>query len=85
MKDSGSFITGGGANWLIAFTKELRRQLPPPYLISHAPQPQYMAAGQGFDADGGYKAVDAAVGTSIDFYSVSLPFAGLSFSPRLRL
>ena len=75
--DSGSFLSGAAVIWLIAFQSELRNQLPPPYIISHAPQAPYMGAGQWTAKGGGYKAIHEAVGDGIDFYNVRVP-SGLS-------
>ncbi|KAI8608484.1 glycoside hydrolase superfamily, partial [Chytriomyces sp. MP71] len=59
----------GGEQWLISFTRELRRLLPRPrYLISHAPQGPHFSPGQY--SGGAYLTVNAEVGDLIDFYNV---------------
>ncbi|KIM83800.1 glycoside hydrolase family 18 protein [Piloderma croceum F 1598] len=66
-EDAVALSNGQAVQWLIAFTKTLRAALPTDSLISHAPQ------GPNFGptvAQGGYLAVDAAVGHLIDWYNV---------------
>ena len=39
-EDSESFVYGTGEEWLITFTKQLRKRLPE-HIITHAPQAPY--------------------------------------------
>ncbi|KAJ3073797.1 hypothetical protein HDU98_000648 [Podochytrium sp. JEL0797] len=69
-EDGDSFKAGGGGEqWLITLTQQLRALLPSPrYIISHAPQAPHFSPG--FYPNGAYLAVDKAVGHLIDFYNV---------------
>ncbi len=68
-EDNAAFNTGVAEAWLITFQRELRQQLPAPYIISHAPQaPWFTTSGQY--TGGGYLAIDAAAGSGIDFYNI---------------
>lgn len=58
---------GTGEAWLIACTNQLRKQLPSPYIISHAPQAPYFMGPPRYPG-GGYQKVDKE--TDIDFYNV---------------
>ncbi|MDW7548275.1 hypothetical protein HUZ36_06235 [Pseudoalteromonas sp. McH1-7] len=70
-EDSAAFIGKAGydgAQFLIALTQELRRQLPSPdFLITHAPQPPYLEQG---GAMAGYIEVAEQVGQDIDWLNV---------------
>ncbi|KAK0446751.1 glycoside hydrolase family 18 protein [Armillaria borealis] len=58
---------GRAEAWIIAFTKELRRQLPQgEYILTHAPVAPWFTSGSG----GAYRTVHTAVGDSIDWYNV---------------
>lgn len=59
------------------FHTELRKQLPSPYIISHAPQAPWFSPGFGTSGVGCYVDIHKAVGASIDFYNVrdSPPFS----------
>lgn len=52
-----------------ALQQTLRRELPSPYIISHAPIAPWFTNGGAY-AKGGYKKVHDAVGKTIDFYNV---------------
>ena len=54
--------------WLITFQTELRRQLPSPYIISHAPVAPWFTSGKNYPS-GAYVAVHKAVGDGIDWYN----------------
>ncbi|VDC07602.1 unnamed protein product [Peniophora sp. CBMAI 1063] len=60
--------TTAAVDWLIAFTKELRAQLPSgDYIITHAPVAPWFEKGY---SGGGYLAIHEAVGDLIDWYNV---------------
>ncbi|KAK0238911.1 glycoside hydrolase family 18 protein [Armillaria nabsnona] len=66
---------GRAEKWIIAFTKELRRQLPQgEYILTHAPVAPWFTPGSG----GAYRTVHAAVGGSIDWYNVQFYNQGLA-------
>ncbi|KAI0315995.1 glycoside hydrolase [Amylostereum chailletii] len=62
--------TSRAVDWLNAFTKQLRAQLPAgEYLITHAPvAPWYVFESTW--SSGGYLAINAAVGDLIDWYNI---------------
>jgi len=53
----------------LAFQKELRKQLPQPYIISHAPQAPWFTSASKWG--GGYTRIHQECGDGIDFYNVS--------------
>lgn len=55
--------------WLISFQQELRRLLPRPYIISHAPVAPWFTSAAVYKS-GAYVAVHQIVGDSIDFYNI---------------
>lgn len=55
--------------WLITFQTELRKLLPEPYIISHAPVAPWFTSAADY-ASGAYVAIHAAVGSGIDFYNI---------------
>ena len=55
--------------WLITFQKELRRQLPAPYLISHAPVAPWFTSGDNYPS-GAYVDVHKKTGDGINFYNI---------------
>lgn len=55
--------------WLITFQAELRRQLPSPYIISHAPVAPWFTSASDYSS-GAYVSIHQAVGDTIDFYNV---------------
>ncbi|PBK72369.1 glycoside hydrolase family 18 protein [Armillaria solidipes] len=58
---------GRAEAWIIAFTKELRRQLPQgEYILTHAPVAPWFTS----DSGGAYRTVHTAVGDSIGWYNV---------------
>jgi chitinase len=59
--------------WLITFQTELRRQLPSPYIISHAPVAPWFTSANDY-ASGAYVKIHQAVGDTIDFYNVQVSF-----------
>ncbi|KAK4689927.1 hypothetical protein P7C73_g190, partial [Tremellales sp. Uapishka_1] len=65
-----SAMNGGSAEaWLITFQTELRKQLPSPYLISHAPVAPWFTSADAYAA-GAYVKVHQETGDGIDFYNV---------------
>lgn len=52
-----------------AFQAELRRLLPSPYLISHAPVAPWFTSANDY-ASGAYVKIHQEVGNGIDFYNV---------------
>ncbi|KAH7106759.1 glycoside hydrolase [Auriculariales sp. MPI-PUGE-AT-0066] len=69
-EDSESFnAAGDGETFIINLQKELRNQLPSPYIISHAPQSPYFT-NNGMYPQGAYVKVHSEVGSTIDFYNV---------------
>ncbi|WWC92982.1 uncharacterized protein L201_007946 [Kwoniella dendrophila CBS 6074] len=55
--------------WLVTFQKELRRQLPAPYIISHAPVAPWFTSANDY-SDGAYTAIHQQTGDGIDFYNI---------------
>lgn len=53
----------------LAFQKELRRLLPKPYLISHAPVAPWFTSSSAYRS-GAYVAIHQSVGDGIDFYNM---------------
>ncbi|KAJ3257760.1 hypothetical protein HDU77_002556 [Chytriomyces hyalinus] len=66
--EDGPSLGNGGEEWLITLTRELREQLPSPYLITHAPQAPHFSPGLYYG--GAYITVDQEAGHLIDFYNV---------------
>lgn len=58
-----------GEAWLVAFQRELRRLLPRPYIITHAPLAPWFTSAAVYKS-GAYVAVNQLVGDTIDFYNV---------------
>lgn len=56
-------------SWLVSFQAELRRQLPAPYLISHAPVAPWFTSANAYPS-GAYVKVHQETGTGIDFYNI---------------
>ena len=56
-------------DWLITFQTELRRQLPSPYIISHAPVAPWFTSANDY-VSGAYVKIHQAVGNTIDFYNI---------------
>lgn len=73
-EDSGSFVHGTGEEWLIKFTKQLRKRLPD-RLITHAPQAPYFE--ESTYKNGAYMTIHREVGDLIDFYNVQFYNQGL--------
>ncbi|KAJ3263804.1 hypothetical protein HDU77_009958 [Chytriomyces hyalinus] len=70
-EDNNSLQAGTGEAWLIAFQRQLRSLLPSPqYTITHAPQAPYFIGNTNIYPNGGYLAIDKAVGSTIDFYNI---------------
>ncbi|KZV72254.1 carbohydrate-binding module family 5 protein [Peniophora sp. CONT] len=68
--------TTAAVDWLIAFTTQLRSQLPAgQYIITHAPVAPWFEKGY---SGGGYLAVHNAVGSSIDWYNIQFYNQGQS-------
>ena len=61
--------TNKAETWIIAFQTQLRKQLPSPYLITHAPVAPWFTSAPDY-ASGAYYAIHQAVGSGIDFYNV---------------
>ncbi|KAK0188963.1 glycoside hydrolase [Armillaria mellea] len=60
---------GQAEDWIIAFTKQLRRQLPQgEYILTHAPVATWFSPHKY--GGGAYRTVHTAVGSSIDWYNV---------------
>lgn len=55
--------------WLITFQEELRRLLPAPYLISHAPVAPWFTSGDNYPS-GAYVDVHKKTGDGINFYNI---------------
>lgn len=55
--------------WLITFQRELRNQLPAPYIISHAPVAPWFTSANDYTS-GAYVKIHQAVGHTIDFYNI---------------
>ncbi|WWD20162.1 hypothetical protein CI109_104638 [Kwoniella shandongensis] len=55
--------------WIVEFQRELRRLLPSPYIISHAPVAPWFTSAADY-SDGAYTAIHQQVGDTIDFYNV---------------
>lgn len=69
-EDLDRFNNGEGASWLIDLTNSLRDQLPQgQYLLTHAPIGAWLVRAL-YSKDGGYAAVNDAVGSKIDRYNV---------------
>ncbi|WDE13762.1 glycosyl hydrolase family 18 protein [Thalassomonas haliotis] len=70
-EDTAAFTGGAGysgVDFLVKLTRALREILPAPqYLITHAPQPPYLASGNPM---GGYVQVMAEAGEDIDWLNV---------------
>lgn len=58
---------GTGEQWLIDFTKALRKIIPD-HIVTHAPQAPYFK--NDFYKNGGYITVDKEVGDLINFYNI---------------
>ncbi|KIL69269.1 glycoside hydrolase family 18 protein [Amanita muscaria Koide BX008] len=70
-EDLNAFEKGDGSaeNWLIAFTQQLRLQLPAgQYLITHAPVAPWFQPDRW--GGGGYLKIHASVGHLIDWYNI---------------
>lgn len=65
-----------------AFQTELRRLLPPPYLITHAPVAPWF--GGSMWPAGAYKGIHQAVGSGIDWYNIQFYNQGAIHIPRAR-
>ena len=68
-QDTTAFQNGKGEQWLITFTTVLRANLPNA-IITHAPQAPYFGGTTLQYPKNGYLAVNAAVGSMIQFYNV---------------
>lgn len=67
-EDMTAMNTDKAEKWLITFQTELRKQLPSPYIISHAPVAPWFTSGNNYPS-GAYVAVHKAVGDGIDWYN----------------
>lgn len=69
-EDLDRWNNGQGASWLIDLTNSLRDQLPQgQYLLTHAPIGAWLVRS-AYPKDGGYAAINDAVGSKIDWYNV---------------
>ncbi|KAI9632985.1 glycoside hydrolase superfamily [Dioszegia hungarica] len=68
-EDMGAMNSDQAERWLIPFQKELRRLLPKPYLISHAPVAPWFTSSSAYRS-GAYVAIHQSVGDGIDFYNM---------------
>nr|XP_019043356.1 hypothetical protein I302_07931 [Kwoniella bestiolae CBS 10118]OCF22286.1 hypothetical protein I302_07931 [Kwoniella bestiolae CBS 10118] len=55
--------------WIVTFQKELRRLLPSPYIISHAPVAPWFTSANDY-SDKAYVAIHEQTGDGIDFYNI---------------
>ncbi|KZV88831.1 glycoside hydrolase [Exidia glandulosa HHB12029] len=55
-------------DWLVKYTRQLRQELPSPYIISHAPVAPWFTTTDQYR--GGYREVHNQVGDDIDFYNI---------------
>lgn len=62
-----TFAEGLSVSWLITLTKELRKRLPSPLLITHAPVAPWLVR-ELYPSDGGYAEINKQVGSMIDYY-----------------
>lgn len=77
-EDFPAFAAGTGENWLIAFTRQLRAQLPASagYIITHAPVAPWFTPS--LYPGGGYLKVHREVGSLIDWYNLQFYNQGTS-------
>ncbi|KAJ7445496.1 glycoside hydrolase family 18 protein [Mycena galericulata] len=69
-EDFGAITKGTAEPWIINFTTQLSKDLEGSYLISHTPIAGWFnATGPGLPG-GGYRTVDKAVGSMINWYNV---------------
>jgi hypothetical protein len=68
-EDLDAMTTGKAEAWLISFHKELRSQLPEPYIISHAPVGPWFSSGSTYPS-GAYVKVHKEVGDTISWYNI---------------
>lgn len=61
------FAQGKSANWLISLTQSLRKELPAPYIITHAPVAPWFNTQMYPE---GYAKIHSQVGDLIDWYNV---------------
>jgi len=79
--------TGSAETWLISFTNELRKQLPEPYIITHAPVAPWFTDGTNpstgalYYPGGGYLKVDQQAGSAIDWYNIQFYNQGVQPNP----
>ena len=74
-QDNAAMISGTGIDWLISFTRQLKKRLPNK-VIMHAPQAPYFS--RSYSPKGGYLAVHEQVGDLIDLYLVQFYNQGIT-------
>ncbi|KAK8849537.1 hypothetical protein IAR55_004871 [Kwoniella newhampshirensis] len=68
-EDMSAMNSARAVAWIVPFQRELRRLLPSPYIISHAPVAPWFTSAADY-SDGAYTAIHQQVGDLIDFYNV---------------
>ncbi|OCF46041.1 hypothetical protein I317_00129 [Kwoniella heveanensis CBS 569] len=68
-EDMSAMNSAKAVSWLVVFQTELRRLLPSPYIITHAPVAPWFTSANDY-SDGAYVAIHQQVGDGIDFYNV---------------
>ncbi|WWC65693.1 uncharacterized protein I303_108314 [Kwoniella dejecticola CBS 10117] len=68
-EDMPAMNSAQAVSWIVTFQKELRRQLPAPYIISHAPVAPWFTSAKDY-SDGAYVSIHRQTGDGIDFYNI---------------
>ncbi|WWC73530.1 uncharacterized protein I206_107502 [Kwoniella pini CBS 10737] len=68
-EDMSAMNSAQAVSWIVTFQKELRNQLPSPYIISHAPVAPWFTSAKDY-SDGAYVSIHEQTGDGIDFYNV---------------
>ncbi|WVF68575.1 hypothetical protein IAT40_003344 [Kwoniella sp. CBS 6097] len=68
-EDMSAMNSARAVAWLVTFQTELRRLLPSPYIITHAPVAPWFTSANDY-SDGAYVAIHQQVGDGIDFYNI---------------
>jgi chitinase len=68
-EDMSAMNSNQAESWLVTFQKELRNQLPEPFLISHAPVAPWFTSGSNYPG-GAYVDVHKQAGDGISFYNI---------------
>ncbi|KAJ7167995.1 glycoside hydrolase family 18 protein [Mycena filopes] len=69
-EDFDAMNAGTAEQWVIDFTSQLYSELGSNYLITHAPIAGWFSAPRSDMPGGGYRTIDQAVGTMINWYNV---------------